>query len=223
MEKIAITGFKGTIGTVLQQGLKEYEVTPIDKPEHDVTVLGDLLPLLKGNSTVIHLAWDMTETAHNSGKSSKNLEMAKNVFEAALKDGVKRVIIASSVHADRYYKDWKEETLLPPSRENPKPEPDVPYGHTKLEIETMSGEYAKKGLDVVCIRFGGIYKPGQTPPEQHKHTWLSHNDAVSLIKTILEQKPVPGRLTIMYGVSMNKGKRIHDISNPFGWIPKDSI
>ena len=32
-EKIAITGSNGTIGTVLKEGLKEYQITSIDLPE----------------------------------------------------------------------------------------------------------------------------------------------------------------------------------------------
>lgn len=51
--------------------------------------------------------------------------------------------------------------------------------------------------------------------------WFSHDDCVSLVKTILESKEIPDNFVVIYGMSDNPG-RIHDVSNPFGWKPKDS-
>jgi len=229
MESIAITGGNGVIGSVLTEGLKgEYPITSIDKqknPEHDVTKLEILLPLFQGKKAVIHLAWNMDEIAWNEGKSEDNMMMARNVFEAALRDDVKRVVLASSVHADRYYKDWDGLELLSPQREHPQPWPDLPlnkYGHTKLEIENLAKQYARKGLEIVCIRFGGVYRHGENPDEEHKHTWLSHRDAVNMVRKVLEANEVPNNFSVFYGISNNQGRRIHDISNPFGWIPEDN-
>jgi len=41
------------------------------------------------------------------------------------------------------------------------------------------------------------------------------------VKAILEAKNIPDNFVVMYGMSDNIG-RIHDVSNPLGWKPKDS-
>jgi hypothetical protein len=50
---------------------------------------------------------------------------------------------------------------------------------------------------------------------------LSHRDCVSLVSSCIDADEVPFNFTILYGVSDNKDI-VHDLSNPFGWQPKDA-
>lgn len=220
-EKLAITGAKGTIGTVLREGLNNnYKITSLDLPETDVRDYQRLLNVLPGHNAVIHLAWNtQVDNFMSENIDPGNTVMFHNVFKAALRTGIPRVIMASSVHADRFDNRKKNRYLNP----NQIPIPDSPYGAHKVGMEAMGRYYATQGLQVVCIRFGGV-NPSNKPPTEPPHSravWFSHNDCVSLVRTILEAKNIPDNFVVLYGISDNPG-RIHDISNPFNWKPNDS-
>jgi len=219
-ERIAITGSKGTIGSVLKEGLKDYQVTSIDLPEIDVREYQRLLEVIPQHSAVIHLAWDTkTDNFKTEKINPDNATMFFNVYKAAIEVGVPRVIMASSVHADRFY-GWRGPGYMSTERT---PVPDSPYGAHKVFMEASGRYYAAKGLEVVCIRFGGVNpenKPAVDPPEE-RAAWFSHRDCVSLVRAILEAQNIPNNFFIVYGVSNNKN-RIHDISNPLNWASRDS-
>lgn len=220
MKKIIITGAKGTIGTVLRKGLKKYLITALDLPEFDVRDYQKLLQIFPSHDVVIHLAWDVKIENDLSGKiNPDNCLMTYNVYQAAFESKVKRVIMASSVHADEFL-GRKRPGLLKP---NKIPTPTNPYGANKVFMEALGRYYAKyKGLEVICIRFGWV-NPQNSPNASLNYlnlTWLSHRDCLNLIKKCIETKKVPQKFCIVYGVS-NNSKRIHDLKNPFGWLPKD--
>lgn len=217
MKKVLITGFKGRIGKILTPGLKkDYDLTLADLPEINITDYKKVLEIVQDHDSIIHLAWDTKTENFSSGKSNPdNILMAKNIYRAALEKGVPRVIIASSVRADDS-KNYKGNKLLTP---DDIPKPISPYGRSKVLVENLGRDFSKKGLEVVCIRFGAIgYK--KPKDEEGKMVWFSNPDFISLIKTTLEAKKIPGNFLIMYGVSNNK-TRIHDYSNSLGWKPKD--
>ena len=220
-KRIAITGSKGTIGHVLTEGLKDtYDITSLDLPEVDVRDYQKLLSIFPGHNSVVHLAWNTKVDNFGSEEiDAQNVDMFHNVFKAALETGVRRVVMASSVHADRF-DNWQGSEKMSPDRT---PIPDSPYGAQKVGMEAMGRYYATKGLQVVCIRFGGVNpqnQPAEVPPHE-RAVWFSHKDCVSLVKAILEADDMADNFVVMYGMSDNQG-RIHDISNPFGWKPKDS-
>ena len=104
---------------------------------------------------------------------------------------------------------------------NKSPSPDSPYGASKIFMEILGKYYATKGLEVICIRFGGVNPDNKPPEEYHERiVWLSHRDCIELIKKCVETSTVPNNYLILYGISNNKN-RVHDYSNPLGWIPQD--
>lgn len=218
-KRIAITGANGTIGSVLRKGLKECEITLLDLPDTDVRDYERLLEIFPEHDVIVHLAWDTQIENFRSGKiDPDNALMTYNVYRAAIGSKVRRVIMASSVHADDFY-NWKGPKLLSPER---MPEPDSPYGADKVFMEALGKYYSKKGLEVVCIRFGGVNAENRPLGEHYENAvWLSHEDCVELIKSCIEAKDIPSNFSIVYGVSDNES-RIHDFSNPFGWHPKDN-
>lgn len=218
-ERIIITGSKGNIGQILQRGLKEYQITGLDLPEGDVREYETLAKVASGYFAIIHLAWDTERDNFLSGRiNPENSQMFFNVYRAALEHKVQRVVVASSVHADRFY-EWKGSGYMSPYQ---LPNPDSPYGAHKVFMESMGRYFAAKGLEVVCIRFGGISSLDKANKDHlpERAAFLSSNDGISLMKAILNPEYVPKNYAIVYGVS-NNANRIHDISNPFGWIPQD--
>jgi uronate dehydrogenase len=224
MKRIAITGGRGVIGTVLANGLRDHDITVLHRPECDPKRFDDLIREFPGHDAVIHLAWD-TKIEHGldrlseSGKiSPDNSLMTYNVYEAAIACQVPRVIMASSVHADRYCR-WNRPELMSPHR---LPEPNDPYGASKDFMEALGRYYAEKGLEVICIRFGGVNqedKPIRDDPI-YMAVWFSHRDCVSLVRACIEASSIPNNYAIIYGISNNR-TRFHDYSNPFGWKPQD--
>ena len=219
MKRILITGANGNIGTILRNGLgKDYRLTSASLPETDVRNYRSLEKLARGKDVLIHLAWKAkTENFQTKTSDPDNILMAKNAYEAALKMGVKKVIMASSVHADDF-RNFNGSCLLSPNRA---PNPQTPYGRSKIKIEEMGRKYAERGLEVVCIRFGAVGY-GKPTDKEGKLVWLSDADCTSLIRKIVEAKRIPNGFVVMYGVSNNKA-RVHDFSNPFGWKPRDRI
>lgn len=217
MKKVLITGSKGRIGKILTARLKkDYDLTLVDLPEIDIRNYKQLQKIVKDHDVIIHLAWDTkTENFLSKKADPNNKLMFENIYEAALKTGVPRVIMASSVRADDF-QNYKGNKLLSP---NHVPKPISPYGRSKVLVENLGRDFSKKGLEVVCIRFGAVGY-GRDKSKEGKMVWFSDRDCISLIKTILEAKNIPNNFFIVYGVSNNK-TRIHDYSNPLGWKPKD--
>lgn len=222
MKKVLITGSNGTIGKIIvSQISKYYKLTEFDLQKHNACDYNDLVKAMKDQDVVIHLAWDTVKENWKSNDINPDNElMTFNVYKAAIEAKVPKVIMASSVHADDY-SGWKGPKLM---KTNTIPTPDSPYGASKVFMESLGRYYAKKGLQVACIRFMGLNpdnKPSKNDPEAKKK-YFSHGDCGDLIKAIIEAKKVSNNFSVIYGLSNNKG-RIHDFSNPFGWKPKDGV
>jgi uronate dehydrogenase len=216
---VAITGAAGTIGSVLMGGLSGHTLTPLDLPECDLRV-ADLRRAFKRQSVVVHLAWMtlldnwFTKTFHPD-----NALMAFRVFDAAAAAGVKRVIMASSVHADRY-RTWEGPGLLEPGMI---PTPDSPYGAAKVFVESLGRYYAtERALEVICLRFGGVLAPGRSvealDPIEYS-VLLRRDDCIDLVQRCIDVPRLPGRYALFYGVSRTANPRV-DTVNPIAWSPR---
>jgi len=231
-KRIAITGAAGTIGKVLQKGLKGFyqltllDIVPIEGEDSIVIDVANeysrLKEVLAGHDVVIHLARDI-RGGFKSGDNwvPENDEMVWNTLKASVEVGVKRVIMASSIHASDY-SNWRGPELISPDN---LPNPDTPYGAMKISMEAMGRYFARKrGLEIVCLRLGGV-NPDDVPfladePDYYK-IWLSHRDCTDLVRKCIEAKSILQIFTIIFGVS-NNTRRIHDFKNPVEWIPQDN-
>ncbi|MDE0805555.1 MAG: NAD-dependent epimerase/dehydratase family protein [Acidimicrobiales bacterium] len=151
----------------------------------------DLEPLLDGVDVVYHqaaqpgvrLSWsDGFQTYADC-----NVLATQRLLEASHRVGVRRLVNASSSsiygNADRYP---VEETVLP--------EPNSPYGVTKLAAEHLAGLYARNhGLSTVSLRYFTVYGPRQRPDMAHHR----------LIEAAIDQKAFP-----LYG----DGSQIRDFT-----------
>jgi nucleoside-diphosphate-sugar epimerase len=221
MGRVLVTGSNGVLGTVLKAGLP-HDITDFDLPHQSAQDYAQLYEHAKGHDTLVHLAWDFDGDGWLADNlNPANAQMSYNVFQAAVDAGVTRVIVASSVHADKFAgRDTATQGLLKPFD---LPLPDSPYGAGKCMLEALGRYYADaKGLEVICIRFGGVNKTDEPPasPYSERQVWFSHRDCVNLLTACIEADSVPYNYTIIHGVSANKDK-LHDTVNPFGWQPLD--
>lgn len=224
MQKILITGAAGDVGTRLRKLLKgvySLRVSDIRKPadlgaddEFVAADLGDYeqtKQITAGIDGIVHLGGYSVEgpweTIHKS-----NIVGCYNLFEAAYRSGVKRIVFASSNHAVGFYpRDRKigvDVTVRPDSR----------YGVSKAFGEAVGALYADKhGLRVTCIRIGNV---GDKPLDKRRLSiWVKPEDLAQLIRIGLEHPDI--RFEIFYGASDNEaGWWDNSNARRFGYRPQ---
>lgn len=226
MKKILITGSRGKIGGIITARLsKSNEVIGLDLPEGDISDYEFLLQKMQGVDIVIHVTQSRPqyENRRENPRIGKidpvNVLLEMNVFTAAIKAKVPRLIMASSVHADSFEEYKGNELLTVPGSYKP----TSLYGGHKLIIEEMGRFYAKHyNLEFIGIRFGGVTEDNSVKTfGKEREVWLSHNDLANAVEACVNAETVPDAYAVFYAVSNNDG-RIHDTKNPFGWEPKDN-
>lgn len=224
MAKVLISGSKGTIGSVVAKELeKTHDVTRFDLPNHNLLDYRDLLSMVQDVDTVIHLAKAKKEGFEEDWDTDKinpdSIHVELNVFKAVIEAGVKRLIMASSVHADNFLSYEGQELLETPGSYSTV----SPYGTHKLILEEMGRFFSRDhGFEFIGVRFGGVsddnsVKLGGREPQ----VWLSHDDLSSAMLACVNAESAPGNFALFYAVSDNDG-RLHSTENPFGWQPKDN-
>ena len=207
MEKILVTGAAGGVGTRLRKLMKgmysSIRWSDIRRPDDvgadedfvtaDLADLGAVEKIVAGVEGIVHLGGYSIEGPWETILQS-NIIGCYNLFEAAYRAGVKRVVFASSNHAMGFYPRTKrigvDVTVRPDSR----------YGVSKAFGEALGALYADKhGLRVTCLRIGNV---GDAPLDQRRLAiWLKPEDLVMLIRIGLEHPDI--RYEIFYGASNN--------------------
>ena len=117
-----------------------------------------------------------------------------NLFEAARKQKVRRVVFASTNHVVGFYP--RSRTIGPQVL----PLPDSRYGVSKAFGEALGALYAQKyGLSVFCIRIGNV--SDRPVDERRLAIWLKPEDLLSLIRIGLEREGLV--YEVVYGMSDN--------------------
>ena len=232
MKRVVVTGGNGKIAAIIAKYLaKECEFTFLDR--HPMVGLGPVrcaqVDIVKersrfigefvGMDVAIHLAWNNVERWDGGEAFPPNLFMAENFFDAAREARVKKLIVASSIHAVNW-RAWSGEGRLTPEVAIP---PLTSYGHSKLLIEKLCRLYAEKyGMDVTCIRFGGVDPSDIVRHEvDYRRIMLTAKDCAACIKCGLEAKPVYGNFSVFYAVSDNT-TRPFSWENKWRWAPQDN-
>jgi len=211
MTKVALTGARGQLGTVLRAELLKRGVnlrsaggskalTPLVEGE-DVCH-GDLRDpavvdrVLDGVDVVIHLAGTSVERPLPE-IIGNNLTGLYELYEGARRHRVKRVVFASSNHAFGMYSVGDK---LDPGCDF---RPDCFYGLSKVWGEAMTRMYwDKHGIEGVSIRIGSCLPR----PQEFRHlsTWFGHEDFFHMIDQCLKV-PAVGYLAV-WGISNNTRK-----------------
>jgi uronate dehydrogenase len=205
--RVLMTGPTGRIGRILRANMAG---------RYDVLRLGDRVPMgepgpneelctmdlhdpasldraCEGIDTIVHLGGQAIETDWDTILQT-NIAGGYNLFDAARRQKVKRVIFTSSHHAIGFYR--RDQVV---GNEVP-PRPDSRYGLSKAFGEAMGRYYADKfGMEVACIRIGVC----RTKPEDVRHLsiWISEDDMTHLIQRCIEAPAY--HYLMLYGISAN--------------------
>lgn len=207
MERCLITGAAGGIGTRLRRLLRGVyptlrlsdRVRPADLTAEEEFVAADLTDTaaveraVSGMQGIVHLGgisierpWDQILAANIAG--------TYNLFEAARKAGVERIVFASSNHVVGFYPRRRRIAADVVVR------PDSRYGLSKAFGEALGALYADKhGLRVLAIRIGNV--ADQPIDERRLSIWIKPEDLVQLIRIGLEHPDL--RYEVVYGASDN--------------------
>lgn len=226
--KLLVTGASGRIGNVIYKGLREderYDVLGADIEEDqaqgivemDVADEARLAELTKGVDTVLHFAW-MKDHDDFLGKVLQgNVSGAYKLYEAAVQNGVRRIVFASSNHATGYYKTDEKTDPMDPYR------PDSFYGLSKCYIELLGRLYADQGkISSFNIRIGNFPEDDRPHSERAGHIWISERDMLQLTLCCIEADEELKYLNL-YGTSANSDNyyNIDYLEELIGYKPQD--
>jgi uronate dehydrogenase len=227
MNRILITGAAGSIGRTLREGFRgRYpvvrlsDIAPMEpaRPGEEV-VPADLAnaaevdAAMNGVDAVIHLGGISVEDTWEKILPN-SIAGTWNIFAAARRHGVRRVVYASSHHAVGYYRRGRFIDRLV------QPRPDGPYGVSKVFGEAVGRMFADKhGMTVACLRIGGFLpKPKDL---RTLRIWLSPRDCIQLVGRCLDAADY--HFIVVYGVSNNERCRYLNTGLEFlGYRPQDN-
>lgn len=220
---VLVTGSAGTIGSALLQRLPAHgwDVVGFDRnPAHgsahtvvgDITRAGDLDAAMAGVTAIVHLAGQPTEAPWEVIREA-NIEGTVQLFEAARRAAVGRVVYASSNHAAGFTPVRPELPADTPAR------PDTLYGVSKVFGEALARYYVDRyGMQVACLRIG-TFAP-RPPDRRSLSTWLSPDDCARLVDACLRAPDLS--YTVVWGVSNNTRRTWSlDEARALGYEPQD--
>jgi uronate dehydrogenase len=216
MQRVLMTGAAGGIGLHMRRLLKPIYpglvLSDMKRPDDlgadetfipaDLTNPAEIEAACKGIEGIVHFGGYSVEGTWEQILNA-NIIGCYNLFEAARRAGVKRVIFASSNHAVGFY----PRTTTIPTEVIPRP--DSRYGVSKVFGEGLGAMYAyKHGIGVTSLRIGNL---GVQPIDERRLAiWLSPEDLVKQIRIGLEKPDLV--YEVMYGVSDN-ARSWYDNSN----------
>lgn len=244
-KKVLITGMSGLIGGVLKERLLQagdYELTALNRRgvegvrtvRADISDLESISPAFEGQDTVVHLAAYLGSQDWE-GQHASNVLGTYNVFEAARRAGVKRVIFASSGNAIRGFE------RIPPysdiaagNYDEVRPDfrrlthhdvrPEALYGAAKVWGEALARHFSDDyGMSMICVRIGSVTQGDRPRTMRENAIYLSQRDVATHLKACID---APGDLKfdVFFAVSNNKWN-YRDLTHPkevLGWEPEDS-
>jgi uronate dehydrogenase len=206
--KVALSGATGGVGRVLRpfllkQNLQLRSAGYPDAPEPLVpgedVMGGDLRDpavvdrMLDGVDVLLHLAGTSVERPLPE-IIENNLVGLVAVYEGARRQGVKRIVFASSNHAFGMYGVDEKITLDADYR------PDCFYGLSKAWGEALARMYwDKHGIEGISMRIGSILERPTEP--RHLSTWFGYEDMFRLMMGCIETPDV-GYMAV-WGLSNN--------------------
>jgi uronate dehydrogenase len=225
--RILVTGAAGLLGQHLRRGLagvadrlRLTDRHPLGTAAaHEEIVTCDLADF----DAVSAAMNDVDAVVHFGGASKENpfevilqssLRGGFNVYEAARRNGVKRIVYASSIHAVGFY---PREQVIDAAVAH---RPDSLYGLSKCFTEDLGRLYFDKfGIETVCVRICSSF---ERPVDRRMlGTWLSFDDCVALAERALLVPRVG--FTIVYGVSANREASVSNrLATHLGYVPQDT-
>jgi nucleoside-diphosphate-sugar epimerase len=243
MRRVLITGMSGLIGEAVRRRLEgRWALRALNRrPVHGVEThradIGDLdaiAPAFLEVDAVVHLAANVQANPPWEAVLRDNVVGTYNVFEAARRAGVKRVVYASSgatvssverddpyaaLTAGRYDEvaEWPVLTHESPTR------PHGLYGCSKIWGEALARHFADTaGMSMICLRIGHVSAEDRPVKPREFSVWCSQRDIAQMIERCLAA-PDSLRFDVFFVTSDNKwGYRdIEHARAVVGYAPED--
>lgn len=227
MKKLVLTGAAGRLGSYLRGPLSKMcdqlistdnvdSITNLGANETyvraDVANMDEIGPVLEGADMVVHFGAIVDEAPFEE-LLGPNFVGSYNIWEAASRYGVRRVVYASSIHAVGMYPKNEAIGIDVPHR------PDTFYGLAKCFSEDLGRMYwEKRGLECVCLR---ILSCAQVTNPRAVGSWLSYDDMILLVQRAIDT-PIVG-FSVVYGVSDNDRAPVDNSgARHLGFRPRDN-
>ena len=239
--KVHVTGVSGLIGDVVYAHLaaqpERYEVTGSSRryepsarvaegralscpPERFTrTDLADLEAVERafaGAEVVVHLGAIPDPAAPFADIVRSNVVGGYNALEACRRQGVRRIVYASSVMTDWGYQFDEPYLAIREARYDAVPadlprithrdpvRPTEPYSASKVWGEGLCRTYADgHGLSCLCLRIGGVRKEDAPQSASARALWCSQRDIATVVELAVNAPPEL-RFGIFFGVSANR-------------------
>jgi uronate dehydrogenase len=234
-KKILVTGSAGGVGQAVCKELLAggHRVRGFDRiaaPEAEDSVVGDILDreavfdATAGVDAVIHLAATPDEADFLGQLLEPNVRGLYHVCDAARRQGVKRLVLASSVQVV-FGHDWSK-----PVRIEDGPRVINHYALTKLWAEDMGEMYARiYEMSVIAARLGWLPRSKEHAEELLASAfgtdiYLSHGDAGRFFRGCVEADLALGRFEPLFATSKPARQERIDISateRVVGYRPRD--
>lgn len=227
MKKLVLTGAAGRLGSYLREPLSKMADVLVSTDivedfgatypnetyvQADIASFDAVLPILEGADMVVHFA-AIVDEAPFERLLGPNFIGSYNVWEAASRHGVRRVIYASSIHAVGMHPKQERIGIDAAHR------PDGFYGLAKCFSEDLGRMYwDKRGIESVHLR---ILSAAQVTSPRALGSWLSYPDLIHLVTRAIDT-PTTG-FSIIYGVSNNDRSPVDNSGAAYlGYRPKDN-
>ncbi|MFK8083036.1 MAG: NAD-dependent epimerase/dehydratase family protein [Granulosicoccus sp.] len=225
--KLVLTGAAGRLGSHLREPLSKLANSLVSSDladdvgkllsnetyiKADLTQLDEMIALLEGADMVVHFGAYGDEAPFET-ILGPNIIGAYNIWEAAYRNGVRRVVYASSIHAVGMHMKNEFIGTDAPHR------PDTFYGLAKCFSEDLASLYwDKRQIESVCLR---ILSCAQVTNARAVGSWLSYDDLFQLVEKSITT-PITG-FTVVYGVSNNDRAPVDNAKASFlGYRPTDN-
>ena len=225
--RLLITGAAGNLGRELRAGLAPLattlrltdraEMAPAGAGEEviqaDVGDFDAMMEAVAGCDAVVHFGAAPVEKPWDEILNS-SIKGGYNVYEAARRHGIKRIVYASSIHAVGYVRREDGADTHTEHR------PDTLYGLSKCFVEDLAKLYFDKfQIESVCLRINSCFP--EPADRRHLSTWMSFRDLVQLVTRSLCAERVG--YSVLYGISDNRERIFsNEPSRHIGYVPQDS-
>jgi uronate dehydrogenase len=224
MKTLLNTGATADVGTHLRRELAgKYRLRLSDKRNlekrkgetfirADIAKMADALRITRGVDAIVHLGGYSVEGPWPAILQA-NIVGCYHLFEAARRNGVKRIAFPTSNHAVGFYR--RDQTI----DHRVYPKPDSRYGVSKVFGEALGSLYADKyGMEVFLMRIGNV---NPKPIDKRRLSlWFSPRDLAQLVSIGIDRPGI--KFEIVYGISGNR-RAWYDNANAtrLGYRPQD--
>lgn len=226
-DTLLVTGAAGRLGTELRRGLAPLAcrlrladrnpITDLQPNEEalcfDLADEAAVMAAVEGVDAIVHFGGAPLERPWAEILDA-NIRGSYHIYEAARKQGVRRVVYASSVHAIGYHRLEDHIDAAAAHR------PDGLYGLSKCFVEDLGRLYWDKfGIETAALR---IFSSFPEPADRRMlWSWLSFEDCIRLVSAAL-CAPRLG-FTLSFGISDNAVKPVDNrLAGHLGYQPQDN-